>query len=186
MSIMTMHTLIRLIREQRYQNTADFVSEINRRLCENNIIQDEGGFITLLYCILDVRTHHVQWTSAGHPMPLLQSLTDNTVRRIGTNDQGGPPLGISKDLPFDVCEAIVPPQSRLILYTDGLSEAFPEEGRQHEQFGEDGIIKTLQDCSEQPISHALDQLFYRSNAFTRGGGRHDDTSVVLVERLRDE
>src|SRR5262245_28833822 len=44
MSIMTMHTLIRMIRDQRYPNTVDFVSEVNRRLCGSDIVQDEGGF----------------------------------------------------------------------------------------------------------------------------------------------
>ena len=54
MSIMTMHTLIRMIRDQRYPNTVDFVSEVNRRLCSSDIVQDEGGFITLLYSTLDL------------------------------------------------------------------------------------------------------------------------------------
>src|SRR5439155_24515138 len=49
MSIMAMHTLVRMIPGDRYRATASFVSEINQRLCENSIVQSDGGFITLFY-----------------------------------------------------------------------------------------------------------------------------------------
>jgi hypothetical protein len=32
------------------------------------------------------------------------------------------------------------------------------------------------------LSHTLDELFRESLAFTGGHGRHDDTSVLLLER----
>jgi serine phosphatase RsbU (regulator of sigma subunit) len=182
MSIMTMHTLIRMIREQRYQNTADFVAEVNRRLCENNIIQDEGGFITLLYCALDMSNHTLQWTAAGHPMPLLHDLGRNEVRIMADEEQNGLPLGISPNVPYEVCTAAVPENSRVLLYTDGLAEAFPESAGMHAQFGLDGIMSALRAAARLHVTEALDMLFLASNAFTGGSGRHDDTSAVLLER----
>src|SRR5207253_3355029 len=71
MSIMAMHTLIRMFPGDRYRDTAAFVAEINRRLCENSIVQSGGGFITLFYAAIDTVTHTMTWTSAGHPLPLL-------------------------------------------------------------------------------------------------------------------
>jgi serine phosphatase RsbU (regulator of sigma subunit) len=68
------------------------------------------------------------------------------------------------------------------LYTDGLDEAFPEDGKEEDQFGEKGIIKTLQECINLPLDETLDKLFQDSNEATHGSGRHDDTSVVLLER----
>ncbi|HPM84320.1 MAG TPA: SpoIIE family protein phosphatase, partial [Candidatus Anammoximicrobium sp.] len=54
MSIMTMHTLISMIRDRRFADTAEFVTEVNRRLCNSTVVSaDQGGFITLLYCTLD-------------------------------------------------------------------------------------------------------------------------------------
>jgi hypothetical protein len=35
------------------------------------------------------------------------------------------------------------------------------------------------------LEHTLDQLFQASLGCTAGQGRHDDTSVVLMERLGD-
>jgi serine phosphatase RsbU (regulator of sigma subunit) len=184
LSIMTMHTLMSMIRDRRFAHTAEFVTEINRRLCDSTIIGGEqGGFITLLYCVLDGASHRLQWTSAGHPMPLLQDLATNEVRHMANKEDGGLPLVVTSEWEYVPCEAIIPPNSRVLLYTDGLDEAFPEGGEEHLQFGEKGIIQTLKATRDRPLQEALEQLFHDSNAATHGAGRHDDTSIVLLERF---
>ena len=45
---MTMHTLVRMMRRQEYKDAAHFVEEINKGLCEQSIVSEKGGFITLL------------------------------------------------------------------------------------------------------------------------------------------
>jgi serine phosphatase RsbU (regulator of sigma subunit) len=183
MSIMTMHTLIRMIRDARYPNTVEFVSEVNRRLCSSDIVQDEGGFITLLYSSLDLTNHRLMWTSAGQPMPLLQDLATNEVTQLGSEEQGGLPLAIDEDWVYEEVSVHIPANSRLLIYTDGLDEAFPADGdQQHDQFGLEGIVRTLKESRDLPLEEALKRLFQESNAATRGSGRHDDTSVVLMER----
>lgn len=186
MSIMTMHTLIRMIRTNKYPKTADFVAEINRRLCMNQIVHDEGGFITLLYSTLDFKNHKLTWTSAGAPIPMVQDLATNTVTLIGDNDDGGLPLAILEDFEFDEHSFEVPPNSRLLIFTDGLDEAFPmlseERTGTEQQFGLEGIIESLKNSVSLPVEQALQKLFDDSNEFTQGAGRMDDTSVVLFER----
>ncbi|MCA9203407.1 MAG: fused response regulator/phosphatase [Planctomycetales bacterium] len=182
MSIMTMHTLIRMIRDQKYANTVDFVTAVNKQLCSSEIVQDQGGFITLLYSTLDLPNHTLRWTSAGQPMPLLQDLATNEVRMLGTDDEAGLPLAIEEDWVYEECEAVIPPNSRLLIYTDGLDEAFPADGDQSQQFGMKGIIRTMQDCQHLSLEETMDRLFADSNAATLGAGRHDDTSVLLLER----
>lgn len=182
MSIMTMHTLIQMIREERFNNTADYVVQVNERLCANELIVEEGGFITLLYCLLDTSTHTLEWTSAGHPMPLLQDLATGEVRPLADDDDAGPPLGITDALPYEKCSAIIPPNSRVLLYTDGLAEAMPDEEGDAEEFGITGIAACLQATQHQGVDDTLEHLFQASNEYTRGAGRHDDTSVVLLQR----
>ncbi len=183
MSIMTMHTLISMIRDRRFADTAEFVTEVNRRLCNSTVVSaDQGGFITLLYCTLDAVTHRFEWTSAGHPMPLLQDLTTNEIHKLGSKEEGGLPLIIDEDWEYEKCQIQIPPNCRILLYTDGLDEAFPQDGKEEDQFGEKGIIKTLKDSIDLPLADTLERLFHDSNEATRGTGRHDDTSVVLLER----
>lgn len=182
MSIMTMHTLVGMIRSNKYLDTAAFVKDVNNRLCDQAIVNDDGGFITLLYGILNSKTNEFQWTSAGAPIPMIQELETNQVRELGTIDDGGLPLGIVPDAEYEIHTSIVPPDSRLLIFTDGLAEAFPGEKETFGEFGIPGIMQSLQSSRSQNLEESLEILFRDSNAFTDGSGRHDDTSVVLLER----
>jgi serine phosphatase RsbU (regulator of sigma subunit) len=182
MSIMAMHTLVRLMAGARYRDTASFVAEINQALCNNSIVQSDGGFITLFYAAVDTSKHVMTWTSAGHPLALVHRRDTNEVTAVGTEADGDMPLGVAPDLPFTAKEIGVPPNSRVLLYSDGLTDAFPMDGSARDAFGVKGITETLKACVDRPLKEAMEELFRASNEFTRGGGRHDDTSVVLVER----
>lgn len=186
MSIMTMHTLVRMIRTQTYKNTAKFVEEVNRQLCGQSIVSEEGGFITLLYAILNVTTRELQWTTAGHPPPLLQRLDTNEVVPLAGQDAGGLPLAVWADAEYETYTNTLPEDCRLLLFTDGLEEAFPDNSKAgHVQFGVAGIIQTMKDTIDQPLEQALQRLFDDSNAFTQGAGRHDDTSCLFLESRTD-
>ena len=185
MSIMTMHTLIGMIRDQSYPDTAEFVTEVNRRLCRSTVVSgDSGGFITLLYGSLDTERHILQWTSAGHPIPLIHDLATNDVRPLGTADQCGLPLVVAEDWEYPSVEIVIPPGSRVLFYSDGLEEAFPNDNERHRQFGLAGIHQTLKETAHLPLEAVLDELFAASNRATLGAGRMDDTSIVLLERSR--
>jgi serine phosphatase RsbU (regulator of sigma subunit) len=191
MSIITMHTLVRMIRNQGYKDTSAFVGEVNRRLCEQSILKDDGGFITLFYGILRADRHEFQWTSAGHPYPLLQCLSeegtvDGALQPIGQRHDAGLPLGVYAEVEYVSHTTILPPRSRLLLYTDGLVEALHDDSAQDEpvlEYGLNGVSRTLRRCVNTPLPATLAALFDDSFAFTKGTGRHDDTSVVLLERL---
>jgi phosphoserine phosphatase RsbU/P len=185
MSIMTMHTLIGMIRDQSYPDTAEFVTEVNHRLCRSTVVAGEnGGFITLLYASLDTDRHALQWTSAGHPIPLIQDLATNEIRPLGTAEQCGLPLVVAEGWQYPAVEVEIPPGSRVLFYSDGLEEAFPNDNERHRQFGLTGIIQTLQETAHLPLEAVLEELFAASNRATCGSGRMDDTSVMLLERCR--
>lgn len=186
MSILVMHTLVRMIRTHQYKDTAAFVSEINNQLVQQTIVNEEGGFITLLYAILRLDRHEVQWTSAGHPLPLVQDLETGEIRPMASGLPSGLPLAVLPDAEYETLVTPLPSRCRILLYTDGLSEAFSSNDPDQtiRQFGEAGINQTLRDCVELPVTEVMQRLFQSSHDFTHGEGRHDDTSVVLVERLR--
>ena len=185
MSIVTMHTLIRMVSADRFRHTADFVSEINRRLCENSLVQSGGGFITLFYASIDTRQNTITWSSAGHPLAMLHDLGTDQVATIGSAHDCGLPLGIAEDFQYTSSTVEFPANHRLLIYSDGLTDAFSPRSMPHRLFGVEGITQALQDCRARSATEALEQLFTSSRAFTDGAGRHDDTSVVLVERHPD-
>ncbi|MEX0716696.1 MAG: PP2C family protein-serine/threonine phosphatase [Planctomycetaceae bacterium] len=181
MSIMAMHTLVRMIPGEQYRDTARFVAEINRRLCENSIVQSEGGFITLLFATIDTERHTMTWTSAGHPVPQVQRLASGDVRPIGSDDDTGLPLAILADAEYTAQECPVPAGSRILMFSDGLTDALSRNSAT-DSFGLAGIVDTLRASCREPLESALDRLFHDSSEFTGGAGRHDDTSAVLFQR----
>lgn len=182
MSIITMHTLIRMISDENYSETATFVTAINQKLCDSTILQSEGGFITLFYTAIDTVNHTMRWTSAGHPPALIHDRRTNTITPVGTDNDGGLPLGLTNALGYDVLEATIPPGGRVLIFSDGLTDALAPSGSQPGMFGIDGICQTLLACRDCSLQETLEALFRESCNFTQGEGRHDDTSVVLVER----
>jgi serine phosphatase RsbU (regulator of sigma subunit) len=182
MSIMAMHTLVRMMFGDRYRDTASFVAEINQRLCDNSIVQSDGGFITMFYAAIDTVTHTMTWTSAGHPLAHLHDLAGNRVTQIGTEADGGLPLAVAPGVDYTAGKIELPPRSRVLLYSDGLTDAFPQHQPGHKAFGTDGLTRSLRAKVGAPLDAALDHLFEESHDFTGGSGRHDDTSVVLLER----
>jgi phosphoserine phosphatase RsbU/P len=182
MSIITMHTLIRMISGERYTDTGAFVTDINKRLCESTIVQSGGGFITLFYGAIDTNKHKMHWTSAGHPPALLHDRRNNKVYPVGGNNDGGLPLGITTDMGYDVMTADIPPGARILIFSDGLTDALAPSGSDPSIFGVDGICRTLLATGHLSLEDTMEALFRESQLFTAGEGRHDDTSVVLVER----
>jgi phosphoserine phosphatase RsbU/P len=180
MSIMAMHTMICLLADNLHCEPHEFVTQINRRLCHQNLLQDQEGFITLVCGMLD--DGELQWASAGHCMPMLQDLAAGEITAVGDAlRDGGLPLGIYEQAEYETMKTRIPPGHRLMVHTDGIVEAMAN-GSQHEQFGMAGIHRVLNACRLRPLTQTLDELFRASHAFTGGHGRHDDTSVLLLER----
>ena len=50
-------------------------------------------------------------------------------------------------------------------------------------FGTQGLMQAMQGCRDLELDKALAYLFDKTSAYTGGVGRHDDTSVVLLERF---
>ncbi|MDP1799064.1 MAG: SpoIIE family protein phosphatase [Planctomycetaceae bacterium] len=183
MSIMTMHTLISMIRSEGYEDVSGFVSKVNRRLCEQSFIQSGGGFITVLYGVLYNDEHKFVWTSAGHPIPLLMSRSDGTVTPVGPHEAGGLPLGLYEEAEYETNVTQLPPDSRLLIYTDGVIEAFGDVDGKHAEFGIDGTCRTMARHRDATVETTMQAIFDESQAITNGAGRHDDTSVVLIDRM---
>jgi phosphoserine phosphatase RsbU/P len=183
MSIFTMHTLIRMIRFDDYLDASRLVAHVNQQLSRQSIVGDGGGFITMLYGVFDPSSREFSWASAGHQMPVLHNLETNEVVEVADAESAsGLPIGIFEDAEYETNTTVVPRRSRLLLYTDGLIEAFPANTHgEHVEFGMKGLENTMRTVRESSVEVCLERLFADSFAFTQGAGRHDDTSVLILE-----
>jgi sigma-B regulation protein RsbU (phosphoserine phosphatase) len=146
------------------------VSKLNDVIC-NNIASDK--FVTFCYCILDVNKVSLTYASAGHWPPVL-------VRRSGETlslRDGGPPLGLFPDHSYENIELQLESGDRLVLYTDGLTEARNASGI---EFGEHNVARIGNENMRLSAAEMLETLRREVTTFCNGTFDDDLTLVVVT------
>ena len=168
--MMTAKTMIK-----DYALTKDTTSEIftavNARLCENN---DEGMFATAWIGILDTRTMTLQYTNAGHNYPVLQR-KGQPCELIETVH--GLFLAGMEFTTYRQAEIHLEPGDRLLLYTDGVTEA---HDRTNCLYGTDRLEKILESTKDSSGEQVLDSILDDINVFSQGVPQFDDITMVVL------
>ncbi|QDT66090.1 PP2C family protein-serine/threonine phosphatase [Calycomorphotria hydatis] len=181
LSITALDAIMRFTAASEHRDPGRLLSALNRSFCKQRVNQHGGSLVTAVYAVLDPRRNRLIWASAGHPFPLLLDERNGTVTQLEQTGDSSPPLGIDKTSHYQTYTAKIPKQGRVLLYTDGLSEAGPAD-RKHHQFGIGGVSKAMIEASTRPSEDMLASLFEAAHDFTEGAGRADDTSAVLITR----
>jgi sigma-B regulation protein RsbU (phosphoserine phosphatase) len=147
--------------------------QVNRILCGNIA---EGRFISFFYCVLDACAGVLTYTNAGHYLPIIVR-ADGCVERLG---MGGPVLGVLSDAEYEQAQVSVAQGDRIVLFTDGLTEARDADG---EEFGEERMLQAVIEqraCSAPALQARLAEAVA---AFTGGRLQDDATLIVLAADL---
>jgi phosphoserine phosphatase RsbU/P len=147
--------------------------QVNRILCGNIA---EGRFISFFYCVLDAATGVLAYTNAGHYLPMLVR-GDGSIERLG---EGGPVLGVLADAEYDQAHVALGAGDRLVLFTDGLTEARNDSD---EEFGEGRLAESAvrhRACSAPALQARLADAVA---TFTGGRLQDDATLIVLASDL---
>ncbi len=132
-------------------------------------------FVALILICLDANSGELCYASAGHPGLLLDHEAQ-LKQRIQSTD---PPLGVVDDRRFRTHPGLrLAHGERLVLFTDGIVEAFNE---QEVQFGECRLLETLRETCEQSSQAIVDELFRRVDSFAHENAYQDDKTVVIVK-----
>lgn len=123
------------------------LSRMNRLL----VIQNAGKHITALCGLLNPRTHHLEWCSAGHYPPPILINPDRTVETLNSSSL---PLGLVTDLTLTTQTTSLQPQSQLLFCSDGAIEIF--SGGTAEQLTQ--LIAALSQRTFSAPTHLSDDL----------------------------
>lgn len=148
------------------------VAQMNRDLCENN---DKCMFVTLFVGVLDLESRRLQYCNAGHEAPIL----------IGTEARKLPvepalPAGAVEETVYRTQTASLEPQTTLLLYTDGLSEAMNTDD---ECFGRERIFEVVNLAAkmQQTAPKALvERMTGAVNDFVGDTEQSDDLTMLCL------
>jgi sigma-B regulation protein RsbU (phosphoserine phosphatase) len=136
----------------------------------NGLLVDDfpsGKFVTMVYAVLDPATRTLTFANAGHLPPLL--VTGSSARFLET--ESGLPLGVACGS-FSEAKAHLPEGSRLLFYSDGITEAAnPDE----EEYGK----RRLMDQMLKP-NLSNEGLLKDVRKFVNGVGLQDDATAILI------
>ena len=153
-------------------STAELVSRLNKHLVRNT---GDDRFATFFIAVYDCATRNLRYTNAGH-LPSFLLSKDSALHL----DKGGMVLGVVEDYCYEEGAVLVPPDSLLVGYSDGLVE--PEN-----VYGEEFGIRRLQQAAMH-VQGATPQVVAESlmTAAEEWAGTPEqaDDMTVIVARLR--
>ena len=146
----------------------ELVEKVNRVMWRNTT---EAKFITLFYGLLDVGRNTLQYVNAGHNAPIL-TREDGVQVRLA---EGGLIVGAFEEGVYLQGEIDLRAGDRLLMFTDGLSEAADRNGK---EFGEERLAEASGANRQLPAEALHRSVLDRVTDFC--GGEFEDDATVLV------
>lgn len=134
-------------------------------------------FETAFYGILNMKTHKFTYSSAGHNPPFLRRAGTGEVSQL--ESAGGIPLKILEHQRYEEAEISLNPGDQILLYTDGVTEAFNPE---REMFGEERLAKLMHEYGDLLPATVINQVLSQVRGFIREEPIQDDLTLVAFRR----
>jgi len=152
------------------------VAALNRMLID---LGEKTGLVipcSLFYAVIDAPTGTGFFVNAGHPRPFLYNTVRRSVPHFGPHDFL---LGVQEFEPTEGCHTFTPGQ-RLILYTDGITDALNPSG---ERFGEKRLREVINRNAGASADQCAEAVFRAVDEFTQGAEQQDDETIVVIDRV---
>ncbi len=161
---------------QKKEDPAELLLYVNDILFN----QTGGNFITAFYCIYEPVHRNIIYSNAAHNPPYV--IADGPISQLTGNRSV--PLGIYKNLALDShnklysnSRASLHPRSKLLLYTDGLTEAQPHD--RDDTFFEYAHLFEVMDKNRNVSCGQFIENLYKKLVDYRGSDNFDD-DVCLI------
>jgi len=157
------------------QSPAEVLREVN------HIIKDdvaEDIFVTMLYMVLNTKTHELVVARAGHDRPLLIQGGDSGLTPV---DSAGAALGLVDKESFDslINEVRLTLQSGsvIVAYTDGITEAMNAE---QQEWGIENFCKIIKEASSEGAHSVLNRVRQQLLRYVGDTEQSDDITMIAL------
>ncbi len=135
-------------------------------------------YVTAIFLRLHPETGEMEVVNAGHNPGFLvePGQAPHEFNAAGT------PLGLLPGMSYSIERHGFRPGSRLLFYTDGLTEVF----RGDEEFGSERLLDEFSKCPSQKADGILNALWTTLEEFSAGGPQADDMTALALCRWRNE
>lgn len=131
----------------RAKTPRGLIKKLNGMLVQENIEKH----ITMIAGILNLETHQLRWSSAGHYPPAIIFEPNQAPKILHTSSF---PLGLTEELEVEEHECVLNRHARFIICSDGALEPF--NGGLNDQFAQ--LVYHLQNQSFEAPEHVADDI----------------------------
>ncbi len=144
----------------------------------NRLMDAEAGdtamFVTAIYGEVDGRTGEVAYCNAGHNPPLL-------LRADGSTEFLAAPQGLSlclvEDFQYRAARFVLAPGDVLLLYTDGITEAF---NAAREEYSDERLARLIASAPDRSPRGLLQHVLADVRGFADGAPQSDDITMLAL------
>ena len=131
---------------------------------------------SLIYGVIDAHTGEAVFVNAGHMRPFVSDRQGSKSLQLGETNLL---LGVEEYAPTEARHTFAPGE-RLVMFTDGVTEATDPSG---EQFDSARLHDVIQQQRTADADSCAEAVFHAVDEFRQGGDRTDDETIVVVDRV---
>ena len=149
------------------------LSEVNQLLQEEN---DAAMFVTVFYATFDPATGELAYANGGHNTPLVVHADGSSTVIPPT---GGIALGVVPSFTYEESSIFLQPGDRVVLYTDGVTEAENDQG---DQFELERLCEIFTNGTPLDARATNEAVFAAVEAFAGDAPQFDDVTCLTLRR----
>ncbi len=150
------------------RQTNDYLTEHHSESCM---------FVTLFYAVYDPQSHLLTYVNAGHNPPLLRNSLTGEQDWLQPTDMI---VGVMPGRPYEAQERQLSPGDVLVLYTDGVTEAFNPE---HEMFKPERLVEVVRAHATASAQEVVEAIEAGVTAFAGQAPQSDDLTLLVMRCL---
>ncbi len=156
---------------QRGYAIKDVLFNVNNALSRNN---ETSMFATLFCGVINLKTGELRMVNAGHNPPIIGNSNDG-YEFIELNHNIA--LGVLDNFEFSIGETQLKPKDRIVLYTDGITEAFNPD---KEVFSEERLMSTIVSNGNSNNIQLIQQIQQEIKNFALDAEQSDDITILAI------